>query len=1118
MKTPMRSKIHRLAGFCAVLSLLMALFNIAPLTSSAKIRPYFQMQSTTATSELIFGLTTTNQLVSFRSNNPASILSSVPITGLIGGADLLGIDFRPATSELYGVGSDGRVYVINPTTGAASTITTTPVTPTGLSFGVDFNPVPDRIRFVGDDTQDLRLNPLNGNLAATDGNLAYAAGDPNMGVTPNVVAVGYTNAAFDPAFATTTTLYDIDSDLDILAIQNPPNNGTLITVGSLGVDTSDFAGFDISGASGIAYASLNINSMMMTRKNNDGKIAPNVGSTMSTLYTINLATGAATLVGDIGTVDLLESITVSDIRTEVMFGLTNSNKLITFNSNDPSRLMKNVQITGLQTGENLLGIDFRPATGQLYGEGSTGRVYVINTATGVATAITTVPITPNGTNFGFDFNPVPDRIRFVSNATQDLRLNPNDGNLASTDGNLAYAIGDPNQGTTPSVVAVGYTNSTFGPAPGTTTLYDIDSGLDILAIQNPPNNGTLVTVGSLGVDTTNFAGFDISGRSGIGYAALNVSPATTSGLYTVNLMTGAATLVGTIGGGEIVNSITTGEERVFAVDTNNNLMSFVSSNPSQLLSGPTLISGMQIGEFVQGMDFRPATAQLYALGSTGRTYIINPMSGVATQVGTAVVTLMGTNFGFDFNPVPDRIRVVSDTRQDLRLNPNNGALAATDGTITYAVGDVNAARIPVVTSVAYTNSFSGTLATTLYDIDAATNTPGTPAIVAIQNPPNNGTLITQGSANVTVGGSLAGFDIAANSNVALAGLSINNGLYSVNLSSGLPESGRVSFIGNIGTTVPVRDIAIVPATSVVAGIGLENPFLIAADTLNNRIQVAIDDAGNQALTSWRSIGGPGTALGTFNGPRGVAADFTGQNIFVADTLNNRVQRSTDGGLSWSLVAGPGTAVGTVNRPEGVAYNSLTNTLYIADTGNNRIQVFANATTAATGTALVFAGATAGTPVGKFNQPTSVAVDIVGRVYVTDTANNRIQFNINGSLTGWQVFAGATAGNILGKVNQPRGIFVDSQNRVYVADTANNRVMMNVGGLTTGWTQVAGPGTVLGAVNAPRGVVLSSLGNLFIGDTNNNRIQRRTSAGVFSLVGIPGPAPTAGQFNQPSGVN
>ncbi|MBN8724561.1 MAG: DUF4394 domain-containing protein [Acidobacteria bacterium] len=1106
MKTPMRSKIHRLAGFCATLSLLMALFNIAPLTSSAKIRPFFQM--TTVPSELMFGLTTTNQLVSFRSNTPGTILSTVNITGLQPSEDLLGIDFRPATSELYGLGSTGRAYVINAVTGVASTITTTPTPLTGVSFGFDFNPMPDRIRVVSDSNLNLRLNPLNGNRAdvpTNDGPLAYAAGDVNAGADPNVVAVGYTNAAFDPIFAASTMLFDIDSNLNILAFQNPPNAGTLNTIGSLGVDTTDIAGFDISGASGVAYASLNL-----------------MGTTSSTLYTVNLTTGAATMVGTIGTGTLLlESVTVSDIRSEVMFGLTNSNRLITFNSNDPGRVLKNVLITGLQTGEMLRGIDFRPVNGQLYGLGSTGRTYIINTATGVATSVTSTPATLSGTNFGVDFNPVPDRIRVVSDARQNIRLNPLNGNRADAptpDGMLTYATGDVNAAATPMVVAAGYTNATFGPAPGTTMLFDIDAGLDVLAFQNPPNSGTLNTIGSLGVDTTSAAGFDISGRSGIAYASLNVSPATTSSLYSVSLTTGAATLIGTIGGGEIVNSVAVGEERIFALDANNNLMSFVSSNPSQLLSGPTPITGLQIGEFVQGMDFRPATAQLYALGSTGRTYIINPMNGVATQVGTAVVTLSGTNFGFDFNPVPDRIRVVSDARQDLRLNPNNGTLVSTDGIITYATGDLNAARIPVVTAVGYTNSFSGTTTTTLYDIDAATNTPGVSSILSIQNPPNNGTLMTQGNLNVTVGGSLAGFDIAANSNSAFAALSINNGLYSVNLSSGLVESGRVTFIGNIGTNVPVRDIAIVPATSVVTGLGLENPFLIAADTLNNRIQVAVDDSGNQALTTWRSIGGPGTALGTFNGPRGVAADFTGLNIFVADTLNNRVQRSTDGGLSWTLVAGPGTAVGTVNRPEGVAYNSSTNTLYIADTGNNRIQVVTNATTAATGSALVFAGATAGTALGKFNQPTSVAVDIIGRVYVADTANNRLQFNVDGSLTGWQVFAGATAGTALGTVNQPRGIFVDSQNRVYVADTANNRVMMNVGGLPTGWTLVAGPGTALGTVNAPRGVVLSSLGNLFIGDTANNRIQRRTSAGVFSAVGVPGPAPTPGQFNQPSGVN
>ena len=87
-----------------------------------------------------------------------------------------------------------------------------------------------------------RLNPNNGALAATDGTLTYATGDPNAAANPNVVGSAYTNS-FNGA--TTTTLYGIDSALDILVTQNPPNAGTLNTVGALGFNTSDAVGFDI---------------------------------------------------------------------------------------------------------------------------------------------------------------------------------------------------------------------------------------------------------------------------------------------------------------------------------------------------------------------------------------------------------------------------------------------------------------------------------------------------------------------------------------------------------------------------------------------------------------------------------------------------------------------------------------------------------------------------------------------------------------------------------------------------------------------------------------------------------------------------------------------------------
>jgi hypothetical protein len=241
----------------------------------------------------------------------------------------------------------------------------------------------------------------------------------------------------------------------------------------------------------------------------------------------------------------------------VVYGVTTSNNLVRFNSTTPGTVLRSVAITGLQAGENVVGIDFRPATGQLFGIGSTSRLYRIDTFTGAATQVGAAgAFTLSGTSFGFDFNPVPDRIRVTSDADQNLRLNPNDGTLTATDGTLAYAAGDANAGQNPNVVASGYTNS-FGGATAT-TLYDIDSNLDILAIQNPPNNGTLNTVGPLGVNVSGEAGLDINSGNNTALAALQPAAGGASSLYRINLTNGAATLVGSIGSGLTVRDIAIG--------------------------------------------------------------------------------------------------------------------------------------------------------------------------------------------------------------------------------------------------------------------------------------------------------------------------------------------------------------------------------------------------------------------------------------------------------------------------------------------------------------------------------------------------------------------------------
>ena len=115
---------------------------------------------------------------------------------------------------------------------------------------------------------------------------------------------------------------------------------------------------------------------------------------------------------------------------ETLWGVTSTGELITFDSATPGTVTT-VPITGMQAGETLLGIDQRPATGQLYGLGSTNRLYLIDPATGVATAVSAAPFAAlDGTAFGFDFNPTVDAIRVVSNNEQNFRLNPNTGAIA----------------------------------------------------------------------------------------------------------------------------------------------------------------------------------------------------------------------------------------------------------------------------------------------------------------------------------------------------------------------------------------------------------------------------------------------------------------------------------------------------------------------------------------------------------------------------------------------------------------------------------------------------------------------------------------------------------------
>lgn len=222
-------------------------------------------------------------------------------------------------------------------------------------------------------------------------------------------------------------------------------------------------------------------------------------------------------------------------------GLVGGNQLVGFDSATPGTITSTLNVTGLNAGDSLVGIDTRPATGQFYALGSQSSLYTINTSTGAATFVATSSTPISGSNFGFAFNPVPDRIRIVSNTDQSLRVNPDTG-AAIVDGSLAYAAGDPNAGANPNVTSVAYRNQVPGMV-ATTELYGIDTVLDVLVTIDPPNAGTLNTDGPLGINVSDVAGFDIVGNNDA-FASLNLVGGGPTGFYSINLDTGAATFIG----------------------------------------------------------------------------------------------------------------------------------------------------------------------------------------------------------------------------------------------------------------------------------------------------------------------------------------------------------------------------------------------------------------------------------------------------------------------------------------------------------------------------------------------------------------------------------------------
>jgi hypothetical protein len=549
-------------------------------------------QPITAPGTQVYLLTEAGQLVTVMSNNPAQATSTVSIAGLNAGDTLLTLDVRPQNSSVYGLarGATGSVqlYAISPISGVATPVGSSGSLVDGVGNAVllpatavdmDFNPSADRLRVVTSTGLNFRINPNTG--ALVDGDLGGAAGsvagiNPDGAINGGVTGVSATAYTNNQPNTNVTTQYTLDPLTAQLFIQNPPNSGT--QTAALGLKLSGatpsigaaVAGFDIPKGVDASASNTSVPS-------GEGFAALTVGGTQG-LYRVSLSDGALTSLGAFGGIGAVRSLAVNT-PTPGGFALNSAGTQLLRFSLDAPGTTSGATISGVSSGETLVGLDLRPTTRAVYALGvnataDTATLYLLDPQTGASTTVGATgqiafsdgsgnPVDlpdPATVAYDVDFNPTVDRLRVITSSGLNFRVNPVTG--APVDGNLggSSSVGGVNvdgalNGSSTSSSGTAYTNSFAGAAA--TTMYNLDATSDQLFIQNPPNVGTLtvpvpVTLGGAALNFSSSVGFDIPSAvqviasnavaTGEGYAALSV--AGTSGLYRINLSSGAATLVG----------------------------------------------------------------------------------------------------------------------------------------------------------------------------------------------------------------------------------------------------------------------------------------------------------------------------------------------------------------------------------------------------------------------------------------------------------------------------------------------------------------------------------------------------------------------------------------------
>jgi hypothetical protein len=506
---------------------------------------------------------------------------------------------------------------------------------------------------------------------------------------------------------------------------------------------------------------------------------------------------------------------------EEIAGISADGSVVTFDTLSPGTLKTSHAVTGLAYGELIVGMDFRPIDGALYAVGSTSRLYRIDPATGFAMSIGTTTFTPllDGTDFGVSFDVAGEGIRITSDTGQNLVLDPDTGTVASVDPTLTYVAGDAHAGSVAGVVACAWTTS---PTTGD-VLYGIDLARGLLVKIETPTAGAVRTVGPLGLAglvSGGFTSLDASPDTGIVYAVVDSGNDSVSREYIVNLGTGGASQVGGAMTALLRAATVVPESppappgtRLIGLVQPADLLTFTTDAPGTILR-TVHVRGLPEGDSFVGVAERPANGYLYGITRTA-LYDIDLAGGTAAPVGANFYQpLAAGQYGCDFDPATDRLRVVSAAGVNIAVDPSTGAFLPADTAPAFAAGDPHQGEIPAVRSIAFIGRDTPGTTSTCFVLESAD------ALLARLGDPLDapgesrdglvstiGPLAIDGVFSLPLGQAMT----ATGDHTAYAALQTSasaSSLFHVDL-----VAGRASYVAAIGTPAVVRALTAEPTAN-----------------------------------------------------------------------------------------------------------------------------------------------------------------------------------------------------------------------------------------------------------------------------------------------------------------